>query len=397
MKSILENMNKCTGCSSCSQSCVSGCISMLPNEEGFLFPNIDGKKCTDCGVCIKACPIITKGSILYEDEIACKETTFPKVFACLNTCDDVRFNSSSGGAFSAFAQNVLPKGGVVFGAAFRDDFSVYHTYIEDQNKLDTLRRSKYVQSDISGSFKKVLDFLKEGRKVMFTGTPCQIGGLKAFLGRDYSELLTFDIACHGVPSPKIWSMYLDYIKSIYKSKITTISFRHKKDGWQKSSMKIDFDSNQSYIDNVYKEPYFIGFGKSIFNRECCFNCDFKLHNTKADITLADFWGIDKLPHTDSLKKHGLEKGVSLVIVNTTKGKVFLDEITDKIYIEERAYNEAVIGNPRLLTSSHRPKGRTPFFKDVKKGLPFKKLKSKYMNNSGFIYNMKKIAKVILKK
>jgi coenzyme F420-reducing hydrogenase beta subunit len=233
--------------------------------------------------------------------------------------------------------------------------------------------------------------LKAGTSVLFTGTPCQIAGLTAFLGTEFENLLTIDLACHGVPSPKIWSMYLEYLKDNYKSSITQISFRNKKDGWSKSSMKIDFENGKTYIENVYKETYFIGFGKGIYNRECCFKCNFKLKNTKADITLADFWGIEKLQGIDASDN----KGVSLLVVNTALGSAALSQIANNITIQERTFDEAVKGNPRLLTSCNMPVSRVEFFNAVKKGASFQKLRQKHMNNYSLTYKIKVAAKSIV--
>lgn len=391
MITVLEEMDKCVGCSSCAQRCIKKCITMKPDNEGFLFPDIDQGNCNDCGACRKACPVFDNNIGSFAKATLDDKPKPTNVYACWNNNDETRLKSSSGGLFSLFAENTIKEGGAVFGAAFDDEFQVHHTCVRNIDALDTQRGSKYVQSTIGNNFLEVEVLLKAGNKVLFAGTPCQIAGLKAFLGKEYDKLLTIDLACNGVPSPKIWSMYLEYMKDLYKSNIKHISFRNKKDGWTKSSMKIDFDNGKTYIENVYKETYFLGYGKGIFNRKCCYKCNFKLKNTKSDITLADFWGVEKLqgiPIRDN-------KGVSLLISNTTKGSTALSDIKCYTNIYESLFEEAVKGNPRLLTSCSMPEAREKFFKAIKTGSSFQKLRHKYMNNYGLTYKIKVAAKSML--
>jgi len=190
-------------------------------------------------------------------------------------------------------------------------------------------------------------------------------------------------------------MYLEYIKNEYKSDIRDISFRDKRDGWMKSSMKIEFENGSIYQDHVYRETYIIGFSKGIFNRKCCFDCDFRLKNSKADLVIADFWGVDKLQKLDDSMSAAMEKGISLVLAKTHKGEEFISCIKDRTNIVQTDFIESVAGNPRLFSSCQYPKGREQFFKDVDSNRPFKKLKKKYMNNSGLIYRLKRIVKLIL--
>ena len=217
-----------------------------------------------------------------------------RAFACRSKSDAVRGKSSSGGVFSELAAKTLEDGGVVFGAAFDEEFNVKHRCIENIGDLDELRRSKYVQSEIGESFKEAEKYLEEGRKVLFCGTPCQIAGLKAYLGKEYDNLTTCDIACFGVPSPKVWRMFLDYLEDRYGGGITSVSFRDKSTGWRESSVRITFDNGAKYMVSVKKELYLMGYFKNLFTRKSCFDCRFKVHNSHADLTLADFWGIEKL-------------------------------------------------------------------------------------------------------
>lgn len=402
MKDITREARLCTGCAACGQVCPKSAVTMTANEEGFLYPHINEELCSNCGLCEKTCPInnVLKagsepGQTGPETKQAGIETKQAgaghKVYACYSRDEDVRSKSTSGGVFTQLALITLADGGVVFGAGFDNGFKVTHIYAENEKELDNLRRSKYVQSDIADSFIKARDFLKAGRKVLFCGMPCQIAGLKAFLSHDYPGLLACDLACHGVPSPKVWEMFLGYLQDAYKSDIKSVSFRDKATGWNDSSMKIEFKNGSRYIDRVKREIYSMGFGKSIFNRRSCYECKFRINNTKADITLADFWGIDKRGETE----YSDNKGVSLILTHTAIGEEALKRIGENTCIKERSFDEAVRFNPRLVSSVAEPAGRREFFGDMKAGLDFDRLRAKYMDNKSFRYRAKCLAKRLL--
>lgn len=383
MTQIICEERLCTGCGACSQICPQSAISMTANEEGFLYPRIDEALCNDCGLCRRTCPVNQAA----QAALAAQH----KVYACYSKEEDVRAKSSSGGVFTELALSVLRENGVVFGAGFDGDFRVRHFYIDNEQDLDGLRRSKYVQSDTETTFCEVRTFLKEGRRVLYCGTPCQIAGLKAYLNREHPNLLTCDLACHGVPSPKVWSMYLDYIRNKYHNKIKDVSFRDKSTGWNDSSMRIDFEDERRYMDRVKRETFFMGFGKSVFNRKSCFDCRFRIDHTKADITLADFWGIDRKED----KEYSDNKGVSLVIVHTAAGDKALSRIADQLFMKERSLDEAVRYNPRLVSSVKEPAGRSIFFIDMQSGYSFDRLRRKYMDNDSIRYRVKCLLKKIL--
>lgn len=391
----------CTGCGACSQVCPQGAVMMVADDEGFLHPYIDEELCNDCELCTRTCPI--NKAIRAEKDIASAESVIsgpsvddnPEVkkraYACYSSDEVVRARSTSGGVFSQLALYIFGEGGVVFGAGFDKDFRVRHAFAGSEHELDRLRRSKYVQSDTGNTFHDAKVFLNEGRKVLYCGTPCQIAGLKAYLAREYTGLLTCDLACHGVPSPKVWTYYLDYIRRKYNSPIKAVSFRDKATGWKGSSMRIDFENGSNYMDLVEREIFFIGFGKSIFNRQSCCDCRFRLQNTEADITLADFWGIEHQKEelfTDN-------RGVSLVITHTEAGEQALKQIESKVFCRERSLEEAVKYNPRLISSVSEPAGRERFFEDMSSGLDFDRLRAKYMDNVSMVYKAKKVLKKIL--
>lgn len=383
MKDPICEQRLCTGCGACFQVCPQGAVSMLANNEGFLHPHINEGLCNDCGLCTRTCPINKIENV--------DASVQQKVYACYCRDEDVRAASSSGGVFTQLAMEVLSEGGVVFGAGFDESFSVRHCFVDNADELDGLRRSKYVQSDTGNTFKDVKTLLKEAKRVLYCGTPCQIAGLKAYLNRQTPNLLTCDLACHGVPSPKVWSMYLDFICGMYSSKIASISFRDKSEGWADYRMKIVFRNGKCYSERAKRELFFIGFGKNIFNRKSCFDCKFRLANTKADITLADYWGIDKQED----EKFQDNKGVSLVITHSSAGEEALSKIKEGIYIEERSFDEAVKYNPRLLTSVMEPAKRKSFFDDMYAGYSFDRLRRKYMDNESIVYKVKCIVKKVL--
>jgi len=222
----LKEKKDCCGCFACATICPQHCITMDEDHEGFRYPIIDKDSCTDCGLCSKVCPVINRYT----------KTEFEtKVFACQNKNEQIRLESSSGGIFSLLAENTIQKKGVVFGARFDDDFFVIHDFTETIEGLEAFRGSKYVQSFIGDNYKKAEQFLIQGREVLFTGTSCQIAGIKHYLRKEYNNLLTVDIVCHGVPSPKVFKLYLEELNSQQDGKLEKILFRDKTDGWKKFS------------------------------------------------------------------------------------------------------------------------------------------------------------------
>jgi len=367
---------------------------MAPDDEGFLYPNVNEELCNNCGLCVRTCPV--NKAVQATDDTATDDTVSDAAvshiaYACYSLDEAVREQSTSGGVFSQLALHILEEGGVVFGAGFDKDFRVRHVCARSDGELDGLRRSKYVQSDTGNTFCEAKTFLDEGRKVLYCGTPCQIAGLKSYLGKEYTGLLTCDLACHGVPSPGVWESYLGFIKNKYNSPIKSVSFRDKSTGWKTGSMRIEFESGSVYSDMVQREIFFIGFGKSIFNRRSCFDCRFRLQNTKADITLADFWGIEHLDKDEFADN----RGVSLVITHTTSGEEALKNIGGRIYCSRKPLDEAIKYNPRLISSVKEPEGRKRFFNDMKSGYDFDKLRAKYMDNVSLVYRAKRILKKIL--
>lgn len=326
MIDILDK-HKCCGCNSCVQACPKSCISMLADSEGFLYPKVDVTACVHCCKCERVCP-----------ELQSLQEHLPEdVWAATNPDEEVRLSSSSGGVFSAIAEKVLNDGGAVFGAAFADDWSVRHICIERTEDLHLLRGSKYVQSLVGDAFSQCHKLLREGREVLFSGTPCQIAGLRLFLHKDYPNLTTLDFVCHGVPSPKVWQSYLIGVAGKKKT-FESISFRSKPDGWKNYCMKLTLHAevsascSSSVKNSISTEPfhrnaYMQSFLCNVNLRPSCYACPAKSGRSGSDITLGDFWGIQHIqPSLDD------DKGLSLVIPQTEKGEVLfrslkLDDVT----------------------------------------------------------------------
>ena len=325
----IVNKEKCCGCYGCVSICPKKCISMKNDEEGFWYPEVNKDICIKCGLCEKTCPVI-------RNEYTNTNNTKVKAYVSYTNNYETRIKSSSGGLFSMFAEKILNENGIVFGAVFDDKFLVHHIAISDIKDLKLFQGSKYLQSDIGDSYKKAKDFLDKGSKVLFSGTACQIAALKAFLGKEYNNLFTIDVLCHGVPSPKVWQRYLKEKESEYKSLAKQIEFRNKTEGWKKFSVKIDFKDSKSYRENLNTDNYMKLFLKNICLRPSCHDCRFKSLNRPSDVTLGDCWGIEKnMPDMDD------DKGTSVVLVHSESGQEMLDSIKNKINLRKAEVDKAL--------------------------------------------------------
>ncbi len=306
----------CTGCSACFNACPFSAINMSTSKEGFLYPIVSQDKCANCGHCVKICPVNKK------NQISGIEKTF---YAAINCDTTVRLNSSSGGIFTALATSVLEKGGVVFGAGFDENFTVCHQSAENLKELEGLKTSKYVQSRVGESFKLAKEFLEKGQPVLFTGTPCQIAGLRAYLNKDYLNLFTIDLICHGAPSPIVWQNYLIKLENKFKSKVVYVNFRDKVKSWENYNVTIKFKSGKTYSRPHSINRFMNLFLQNRILRKSCHNCSFKGENHTADITLGDFWGKYFKTHSPEMND---KKGCSLIIANTSKGHDLLLNLKD---------------------------------------------------------------------
>ena len=346
MPKLADSMN-CTGCAACANGCNHQAITMQPDAEGFLIPVVNDEKCVECRLCENSCPVITDNE--------CKNSILPKTFAMWSNPD--RTVSSSGGAFSAFARVILGKGGVVFGAAFDKDLNCKHTEARTLEELAPLRGSKYVQSDIGTTYNKVKEYLKKDRWVLYTGTPCQIAGLYAFLRKAYDKLVTLDLACHGVPSNKIFHAYLKKMKMSRPVFIGLDGYEfRRRDGWGFSpSITVRGKLTPIYDTDAL---YMCAFDRAAIFRNCCYGCKYTKMPRVGDCSIADFWGLGRygIPF-----KHNVLKGVSLVLANSEKGEAILSEMKD-IFIEERTLREALIENHNLKFPSKKDSCRDEIIK-----------------------------------
>ena len=343
----ITNKKFCSGCSACFSICPQNCIELKEDEDGFLYPHVNQQLCIQCELCDKACPFKSDFLMPYPRQ----------TFACKSLNKDIKLKSSSGGIFTLLANNVLNNNGVVFGASFNEKFGVEHIMIDNTNDLPKLRGSKYVQSVMGNTYANTKNQLNAGKQVLFSGTACQIAGLKAYLGKEHDNLLCVDVVCHGTPSPKVFSSYLTSL-SKKRGKLKAISFRDKRLGWIKFRFKIEFEN--STIDNYHiDDPYMQGFLQNLTLRPSCFHCRTRMSGS--DLSLADYWGIQrKYPNFYD------PDGVSLVIINTKKGKQIFDYITNEIEAIETDYSYAKQGNYCIEKSvSPHPK-REEFFYEFSK-------------------------------
>lgn len=352
---ICETGKICNGCSACYNACPVGAIKMERNSEGFSVPVINKDVCIDCNLCRKVC------SVNQDYFQTTPETAdFKKIKAYAASCKNtqIRSISSSGGVFFFLAQYIIHSGGVVYGASFDEKFNVRHERVVKEEDIYKLCGSKYVQSDICECFKQVKEDLHNEKKVLFSGTPCQIGGLYSYLGKKTENLILVDIICHGVPSPGVWEKFLEEKRVQYKSEITDISFRDKRDGWKDFGTSIRFANGEEYYDAHYKETYMKAFLLDMILRPSCYNCNYKSINRVADLTIADFWGVEKVA-ADSMDNNG----VSLVIIHTKTGESAINSISDNFQIIEVDAEAAILNNSAMFKSVSPFIERSRYFKN----------------------------------
>jgi coenzyme F420-reducing hydrogenase beta subunit len=371
MASVVKEL--CTGCSACYSICPQNCIRMNPDNEGFLYPEIDTEKCIHCNACAEICPVLKQRN----------ETTgnaYPLAYAVINNDEVIRNKSTSGGIFSLLAAEIINQKGMVFGVKFDNDFTVIHGSTNTMDGIGVFRGSKYVQSRIGETFKECKDNLDKGIKVLFSGTPCQIGGLKAYLQKEYDTLWCIDLICMSVPSPRVWKKYVEYRTKMSGSTPKKIAFRYKNPQWKSSSMYFEFENKSVYTAAGGKDPFLRIFGSDICARHACMRCNFRTLNRQSDITIADFWGIEHIyPEMDD------NKGTSLVLVNSKSGEELFKRINGNCSMKAVAVEEAVKYNPRAVESriiqkKKMNKKREKLFKylDI---LPFDKLLKKCFYDS----------------
>lgn len=368
----IKDKKDCCGCSACVQKCPKRCISLQEDNEGFLYPVVDKEICIDCGLCEKVCPVLHQN-----------EPRKPlKVYAAINKNEEIRLQSSSGGIFTLLAEKTINDGGVVFGVRFDENWEVKHDYTETIEGLAAFRGSKYVQSWIDDNFKKAESFLKEGRKVLFSGTPCQIAGLKHYLRKEYDNLLTVDFICHGVPSPMAWRSYLSEVvrakretgKNLVSLSLNVmpfikgITFRDKTNGWKKFGFRIHYVASKAtqnmvsesttedifLLEHYRKNVYMKAFLSNVSLRPSCYACPAKMQKSHSDVTLADLWICKDNIHLD---KYNDDKGLSCVLINSKISEEFL--MSAQLY--EIELEDGLKANPCYFKSIKRPDNRECFW------------------------------------
>lgn len=317
--------NECCGCSACMNICPRNAIKMKSNTlDGFLYPTIDENKCIECKLCEEVCPFLNRNEVAGRLEKI-------GVYAVKNKNDEDRLRSSSGGVFTLISDYILNKNGVVYGAQYDKNLNVIHGRAENKRDRDKFRGSKYVQSNISDTYKKVKNDLIDGKKVLFTGTPCQVSGLNNYIGESkyIKNLYTQDIVCHGVPSPAIFKENLKYLEKKYNSKVKKVNFRGKVLKGNTQDLEVVFENGRVLNVLPKMDLYYSLFLHDIILRPSCYNCKFTNLKREADITLADYWGIEGV-----FPDFKDDKGISMVLINTKKGKELFGNIIDQIdYIE----------------------------------------------------------------
>jgi len=348
VKNVLNQKEECCGCSSCYNICPVQAIEMQPDEEGFLYPTISEKKCIGCGKCKKVCPIIHKPPKL----------PLKLAYGCYAKKQEEQMESSSGGVFSVLARKVLLENGIVCGAAYDEKQLVFHLIIESENELSRLKGTKYVQSRIENVFTDIKKFLIQNRMVLFSGTPCQVAGLKSFLGKEYDKLICVDLICHGVPSPKVWEHYLKQISK--GNKVEKVTFRNKSQGMDKITLDYYLNDGNIIKESYSESLYMKGFIQNLYVRPSCFECKFKGASRCSDLTIGDFWAVKEYH-----PKFHNNNGASAIIIHSEKGEKWMEKVEEDLYIVRSTIKEIACWNECLLESTVRNNRRKDFFSQWK--------------------------------
>jgi len=353
MKQVFERKEYCYGCGACAKICPVQAIKMKADEEGFLYPQIDEKQCIDCGKCSESCPFVVRNHY--------KNTKQPTYYAAKHRSEDVLVHSASGGAFTALSDVVLAEEGIVYGADFDQDFSVCHRRAQNAAERNRLRTSKYVQSDITDSYRQIEHDLLQGKSVLFSGTPCQNAGIKAYiLSKNLGKnLYLCDLFCHSIPSPRIWQDFLQFLIQKHGA-ITAINFRSKNLPWSRPNCRNAFyfqtvADQKERVDNRFLRLFL---EEGVIARPCCEHCQFTDTKRVGDITVGDYWGIEKYDANwyDPL-------GVSLLLVSSEKGERLLEKSAEQMFYEQRAKQEALAEQPRLREPIKFSPKREKFWQD----------------------------------
>lgn len=359
--------SKCCGCCACVDSCTHNAIILKNDIEGFWYPVVDKDKCTNCGLCEKVCPE------LHISELKTNDFDKPsKIIAAIHKKMNVRWDSTSGGAFSALADTMYEQGGYVSGAIYNEDFSVRNYISNNPEDLSKLRSSKYLQSKAEGLYKEIRELLRKGEKVLACGTPCQMAALRSFLRKDYENLIIVDFICRGVNSPKVYRKYLDALERKHGGKVVYVKAKNKELGWRNLTRKVIFDNGKVYYGIHMEDDFRRGYHTNVFCRPSCYFCQYKGFPRMADITIADYWGIEKID-----KNLDNNIGTSMILLNSKKGEAYFEQAKDRLEWRETSFESILPGNIALRRSIEPAKiDRKRFFEDLDKGT-FEEVTEKY--------------------
>lgn len=362
----ISKITDCCGCNACVDICPRNCIGLKTDNEGFWYPEVNAETCVDCHLCENVCPIIepARNIIRYNE---------PIVYAAYTKNEIIRMDSTSGGIHSMLALATYQKNGYVGGAVYNKDHTVSHIISNDPNLLCEIRSSKYLQSSMEGQYREVKKLLQQGKDVFYCACPCQIQALYKYLRKDFDNLTTCDFICRGVNSPKVFLKYMDMLERKFGAKATAIKFKNKKWGWHNFSMRVNFANGKEYCKDRYHDLFFIGYLQvGNFTRPSCYECHFKGFPQKADITLADFWGIENID-----KSMDQDKGTSLVMINSDKGMNLFDKIKDQVEYRQFTMRDAEAGNPFMNAPLYSVKPNRDAFFSALDTEPFESVAKKF--------------------
>lgn len=347
----ITDKKSCCGCGACYNVCPKQCIAMKPDHEGFLYPEVDAGKCVECGLCEKVCPVL---------QVKGDEPIPQSAFLVQIKDEKVRRESTAGGAFTAIAEYIISNGGVVYGVAYNNDFHVSHTSAETTAELFRFRNSKYVQSDTNNTFREAEEHLKSGRMVCYSGTPCQIEGLRQYLRKDYENLITVDVVCHAVPSPLIWDKYLEMQRERFGNDFTNVLFRDKHYGYKYSTMTIKGkDGKNVYNYGIDTDPMLRAFFSDICDRPSCYDCVFKKRYRVSDFTIWDCYSVGSFD-----KKLDDDKGTTRVLIHSEKGRELFEQIKPSLRYTEVTSDQLTAGVKEMFHSVGGNEKRDQFFRDA---------------------------------
>lgn len=349
---VYDEKKHCSGCTACENDCPVCAINMIQDIEGFLYPKINLDLCIQCGRCQRVCPF-------NEKKFKVMKNDNPEAYGVKHKNKEVIDKSTSGGAFTLLSDYILLEKGIIYGVGFDENLNVIHKRIITNKERDEIRGSKYVQSDIRNIFKLIKKDLIDNKKVLFTGTPCQVAGLKSWLKEEYSNLFTCDIICHGVPSPLLWDEQKKIIRKKYNNEMVDYKFRIKKNGWHDHHERIILKNKKYDSESVFSQRYKKLFMKNLTLRPACYNCYYSNIKRVSDVTIGDFWGIENhYPEKDD------NKGTSLVLINTKKGEKLFDKVKSNSKYFNIKLKQAL--QPNLVSPTKKPEYRDDFFQIYKK-------------------------------